>query len=159
MKKNITVILVTILMFLASGCKTTTNKSLLQKDASKYQKLGREAQEKNDLDNAISYYKKAVYIDPYNAKMLNDLGVIYEQRQMYKDAETTYLKATEVDKAFLAAYFNLGRLYEKVNNINKAIEYYKLRVKLSQDPNDPWVWKAKHKIQYYEKENYEDIKD
>jgi len=135
---------------LFSSCKTYQMESIVKEEALNYQKEGRLAQDKKDWEQAVSYYKKATYLDPYNAKIYNDLGVIYEVKKMYKAAEDAYKKAIDVDKKFLSSYFNLGRLYEKMGKTEEALHYYKLRVEYSDKKDDPWVWKAKQRIQIYE---------
>ena len=144
------------LIVLSSGCKTPRQKSLLYPDAIDYQKEGRFAQQNNDWDAAISYYKKASYIEPYNVKILNDLGIAYEQKNWYKKAEETYKKAITIERNFLPSYTNLARLYEKMGDIENAIKCYRLRITLSKDKDDPWVWKARNKILYYEEQNAKD---
>ncbi|MDD5613635.1 MAG: tetratricopeptide repeat protein [Candidatus Omnitrophica bacterium] len=147
-----TVISLSLVILAAGGCRKYQADSLIKKEAANYQTLGRLAQDKNDLAQAMSYYKKATYLDPYNAKIYNDLAVIYEQKQMYPQAEDSYIKAIEIDNGFLPAYFNLGRLYEKIGDPERAVQYYKKRIELSgeKDKNDPWVWKAKQRVQFYE---------
>jgi tetratricopeptide (TPR) repeat protein len=133
-----------ILLFFV-GC-VSEDKGLLKEEALNYHKLGRIAQKNQDLITAISYYKKASYIDPYNPTIHNDLGIAYEQKGWYKLAEIEFKKALEIDKFFLPAYYNLARIYEKQGKIEEAIEYYKLRIKFAKGEDDPWVWKAQKKI-------------
>ncbi|MDP8253451.1 MAG: tetratricopeptide repeat protein [Candidatus Kaelpia aquatica] len=133
------------------GCsKNYRTETMIQEEAFNYQKNGRDAQDKNDWKKAISYYKKAAYLDPYNVKMHNDLAIAYERQKLYTLAEDSYKKAIEVDKDFLASYFNLGRLYEKMGIVSDAIFYYKQRVSLAKEKDDPWAWKARQRIEYYE---------
>ena len=39
--------------------------------------------------------------------------------------------------------------------VDEALFYYKQRVKLTQEDDDPWAWKAKQRIGYYESINPE----
>lgn len=142
--------LLVVISWLNSGCRSYTASQILKEEAINYQQQGRIAQEKNDWDSAISYYKKASYLDPYNPRIINDLGIAYEKKRAYQLAERSYKRAIELDKYFLPAYYNLGRLYEKLGDIPSALKYYKMRIKLSQDENDPWAWKARQKILFYE---------
>lgn len=151
MKLFISVFVMSFLFFSVSGCQTYDNSSLMKNEALNYQNEGRTSQNSNDWDRAISSYKKAFYIDPYNPKILNDLGIAYEHKKLYNRAEESYKKAIATDKSYLASYYNLAHLYEKAGQIDKALYYYKLRVKLAKDKNDPWAWKAKNKIYFYEK--------
>ncbi|MCD6080254.1 MAG: hypothetical protein DRP73_04230 [Candidatus Omnitrophota bacterium] len=144
-----------LLMMLVVGgasCKTYELSDLTKHQALIYQNQGREAQKNGDWEKALTYYKKAAYLNPYSPEILNDLALAYEKNGLYAKAEETLKKAIEVDGDYLSSYYNLARLYEKMGKIDLAIEYYKLRVKKSNTENDPWVWKAKQKIYYYENE-------
>jgi len=146
---SISIILSILLINIGCGGSYKTN-ALIKDESLSYQKIGRDAQSKNDLAKAVSYYKKSAYLDPYNAEIHNDLAVIYERQAEYRLAENSYKKAIEVDKGFLASYFNLGRLYEKMSKRDEALFYYKQRINLTQEENDPWAWKAKQRIEHYE---------
>ncbi|MDP8216585.1 MAG: tetratricopeptide repeat protein [Candidatus Kaelpia imicola] len=150
----VSIILLTVLFNFGCG-KNYRTETIIREEAFNYQKIGRDAQSKNDWNKAVNYYKKATYLDPYNAKIYNDMAVIYEKQKLYALAEGSYKKAIEVDKDFLASYFNLGRLYEKMEMVDDALFYYKQRVRLAQEEDDPWVWKAKSRIGYYESINSE----
>ncbi len=148
--------IILLVVLFSFGCgKSYRTETIIKEEAFNYQKIGRDAQNKNDWDKAVSYYKKATYLDPYNAKIYNDLAVIYEKKELYNLAEDNYKKAIEVDKSFLASYFNLGRLYEKMEIVEEALFYYKQRINLAQEEDDPWAWKARERIEHYESINSE----
>jgi tetratricopeptide (TPR) repeat protein len=148
--KILSKIVILTLVLAGSGCaKSYKTEAIIKDESLNYQKLGRDAQLGNDLNDALSYYKKATYLDPYNAEIYNDLATIYERQENYILAVSNYKKAIEIDKNFLAPYFNLGRLYEKIGKRDEALFYYKQRVELAQEEDDPWVWKAKQRIEHY----------
>lgn len=144
-----------ILMLLVIGgttCKSYHTSDLTSQQALIYQNEGRNAQNRGDWETALTYYKKAAYLNPYSSEILNDLALAYEKNGLYKQAEETLKKAIKVDPDYLSSYYNLAQLYEKMGKIDLAVEYYKLRVKKSKSEDDPWAWRAKQKIYYYENE-------
>jgi superkiller protein 3 len=133
-------------------CKSYQLSDLTRQQAFIYQNQGRNAQKKGDWETALTYYKKAAYLNPYSPEILNDLALAYAKNGLYKKAEDTLKKAIKVDSDYLSSYYNLAQLYEQMGKIDLAVEYYKLRVKKSTSEEDPWAWKAKQKIYYYENE-------
>jgi Flp pilus assembly protein TadD len=73
--------------------------------------------------------------DPLSAQEHNDLGLAYEQKDMYELAEKEYGKAAGKQKDWAVPLFNLGNLYYKQGNLKKAEEYY--RHALDLDRNNP----------------------
>jgi tetratricopeptide (TPR) repeat protein len=110
-----------------------------------YRAKGYEEQQKGNLGNALTFYSKAVELGLTNAKVYNDLGVLYEQMGIRSKAEIYYLKAVETDPKYLPPYLNLGYLYKQTGNIKSAEKYFIKRYELSK-PNDPWAQKAKEEL-------------
>lgn len=75
--------------------------------------------------SSCSIPKIIVYDDPLTAEEHNDLGVVYEKKNMYDLAEKEYKKAISKNKNWYLPYFNLGNLYYKKGDLDKAIEFYK----------------------------------
>jgi len=98
------------------------------------------------LDSAIVYYNRSLHIknklDLENKEIIfNNLGVIYEKKQLFKLAEENYsqsillaIKANN-ELQLLDTYFNLGGLYRKQNLNNKALEYFEKSNELSKKYN------------------------
>ncbi|MBI4707059.1 MAG: tetratricopeptide repeat protein [Candidatus Omnitrophica bacterium] len=114
----------------------------LQRDARFYRTQGLESQQRGDLDTAISFYQKAMELDPSYAAPYNDAGVIYETSGDMERAQESYLRAISIDKRYLPAYTNLALFYENERELNKAAQCWKKRYELS-SPGDPWAKKAK----------------
>lgn len=117
----------------------------LSQDANTYRDLGLQAQSASDPDLAMTYYQKAIELDPYLATAYNDLGVIYEAKGMFDRAQSSYLKAIEVDPNCLSVYSNMASLYERNGEYERAAYYLKLRIKLG-DPSDPWTQNAVERL-------------
>lgn len=123
------------------------NKELseLQRQARIYRVQGLQQQDMGNLDAAMSFYQKAIELDPSYSVAYNDLGIIYEAKGMADRAEDSYQKAVTVDPIYLSSYSNLAALYEAKGDLNKAASYWKKRVELGL-PNDKWTQKAKERF-------------
>jgi Flp pilus assembly protein TadD len=110
-----------------------------------YRDKGYEAQRAGNLDMALSFYQRAVDLDPSYAVAYNDIGIILESKGLSDAAKEAYSKALEVDPKYLSSYYNLAALYEKEGNFDKAAYYWRMRVQLG-DWSDSWTWKAKERI-------------
>jgi tetratricopeptide (TPR) repeat protein len=117
----------------------------LQQQAKDYRARGLELQQSGDLNSAMSFYRKAVELDPLYAQAYNDIGVLYEIGADMNKAEENYLRAVSIDKNYLGAYSNLALLYEEKRDLQKASLYWKKRAELGFE-DDPWTKKAKNRI-------------
>ncbi len=97
---------------------------LLKDQALEYRHKGYEAQRAGMLGEALSYYQKAVQIDPFSAFIYNDLGVVYELSGKPDIAEQAYLKAININSNYGNAYYNLALLYESRGDLRQAAKYY-----------------------------------
>lgn len=96
----------------------------LQKQARIYRAEGFELQSFGDIDAAMGLYQKAVALDPMYAVVYNDLGIIYEAKDILDKAELYYLTALKLDPNLLSAYSNLALLYESKRELEKAAYYW-----------------------------------
>jgi tetratricopeptide (TPR) repeat protein len=114
--------------------------------AEDYHRSGYQAQLKGDFDEAVTYYYKAVNVDPDNASYFNDLGLAYEHLDRIDDAEQSYLQAIKLNRNFLPPYTNLGFLYKRQQNLAKAASFFQQRIDLG-DPTDPWTKKTREELE------------
>lgn len=70
---------------------------------------------------SLHYYKAAQQLRPYDSRMLVALGETYEKLEKASTALKCYQKAYNVGDIEGVALYNLARLYEKQNQIEKAI--------------------------------------
>lgn len=150
MRKSITIAFLLVnlsfnpIRWLESGISNCYAASL-KDEAINYRQKGYETQMLGDLDLALSYYQKAIQLDPYYVSCYNDLGIVYEMKGWLDKAEEVYLKAIQLDPNYLPSYSNLALLYERKNNILKAAEFWRKRTKLG-SPRELWTEKAKEKL-------------
>ena len=112
-----------------------------------------EAYEKEDEEKLLSLITKYVKEFPNNAEYLNRLGVLYDNKENYSEAEKWYLKA--IEKGNYNAISNLAYVYFEKEEYEKAIKYYKEYQKIA-DNTDNYYWIA---AAYDELENYKNAKE
>jgi tetratricopeptide (TPR) repeat protein len=116
-----------------------------QEQARKYRELGLEFQQLGNLEQALSFYQKAVAVYPDFAVVYNDLGVVYEAMGTVNRAEESYLKAIKIKPDYASVYTNLALLYENQRNFKKAAFYWEKRAAVG-DLDDPWKQKAARRL-------------
>ena len=100
------------------------------------------------LDQAITYYQKAIGIDKYCLSAYNSVAICYEKKGLPSRAESWYLKALEINPRYAPIHYNLGLLYERYGSIKKAIFHWRQRMRLGH-PGDPAAIKARAKLEKY----------
>lgn len=94
--------------------------------AEAYVGLGDARAAKGDHEGAIGEYRKALDLDPLNARVHFSLGRIYYGEQgLYYEAVSAYKKAIELDPYFLEARMGLGEIYEEKGLYGDAIAEYR----------------------------------
>lgn len=117
--------------------KDNTIKGVFSEEAVAYRKEARKLQAAGKLQDALTYYKKALEFDPYHVETVNDIGVIYEGLGDNVTAVEMYKKALEMNPGYLAAYTNLAFLYEAEGDTQNATYYWQKRYQLG-TPGDYW---------------------
>jgi Tfp pilus assembly protein PilF len=74
--------------------------------------------------------------DSLTAAQHNDLGVSYEKENKLELAEKEYLRAIQKDKRWHIPYFNLGNVYYRLSDNDKAVRYYRSGLKVDPDNAD-----------------------
>ncbi len=82
-------------------------------------------------EQAISYYKKVLQLDPDYAPAHINLGTLYYNQSDYEQAETQYRKAIEADPRYALAYFDLGNVLDETQRLTEAIAAYKTALQLA----------------------------
>ncbi|MBK9308305.1 MAG: caspase family protein [Nitrospira sp.] len=84
-----------------------------------------------NLDEALSAGLLAVKYAPENPDSFYMLGMIYEKRGQFRDAETALQQALRVNDAYQDAYFALGELYaDRLSEPHKSLEAFRRYVEL-----------------------------
>ena len=96
------------------------------------QEIKKDVVEKKGVKNNISTATVGMYNGTSSEKAHDffEKAHEYSEKQDFKNAEIYYLKALREDPRFIEAYDNLGRIYRRVGQYNKAIDYYKKSIKL-----------------------------
>lgn len=79
---------------------------------------------RKDYAEAVKAYDALLKDDPKNARMLNQMGIAYQQLGNLSEAEHSYKKALHADQNFVSATNNLGALEYSKKRYRKAIKYY-----------------------------------
>lgn len=87
---------------------------------------------KKEYNKALSYFKKAVTIDPEFIPGYYNIAQIYMTQKKYKSAEK-YFHEVIKRKPLPEAYLNLGYIHYNLENRKKAKVYFKLYIKFSND--------------------------
>ena len=66
---------------------------------------------KNNHENAVIFYKKALAIDHKNTEILNNLAKSFSAINLYDEAIDTLNKSINLDNKNYDTYFNLGIIY------------------------------------------------
>jgi len=111
------------------------------KIALEYRDKGYAEHQKGNLNEALTYYSKALSLGLETPVLLNDLGILYEEIGITGRAESYYLRAIQIDESYLPSYLNLAYLYLQSGSPDKAKKYFLLRFEKGQ-ADDLWAKKA-----------------
>ncbi|MBI4647227.1 MAG: tetratricopeptide repeat protein [Bacteroidia bacterium] len=82
------------------------------------------------LDSAITEFKKAAEIYPYNADIYDQLGLAYFRRGDQQESLKYFLKTIELDSLKARPYSNMGIIYFNAGDYKNALKVYERAVKL-----------------------------
>lgn len=134
-----------IFLFLPFLQSYSQRQEILKEQARSYRTQGYRLQSSGNLRQALSFYQKAVEIDPFYTEAYNDIGVIYEEQGHLDKAKSYYQKALDLSPSYLAAYTNLALLYERAGDVENAAKYWKERY-IRGRPGEYWREVARHHL-------------
>ena len=82
------------------------------------------AYEMGDSLQAEKDYISYLALNPQGSSALNNLGIIFANRNEVEEARNYYLQAIDADQSNGTAYYNLGLSYYEEGNYIAALEYY-----------------------------------
>ncbi len=82
------------------------------------------------VDEIVSAYRKAAELDEKSAGAYVNLGTIYFNARMWKEAERHYQKALEADNTYPLAHFNVANLYDERGETELALQHYEEALRL-----------------------------
>jgi len=101
-------------------------------------KLGNIALTQSDQALALTRYKQALKINPYNYVASSRLAMIKREQGDFSGAEQYYLLALKAWPGLVSAHVNLGILYDLyLGNKEDALAHYKLAQKLNELASKP----------------------
>jgi len=98
-----------------------------------YDNLGSFFEHEGKLDQAISYYKKALSINPYYRQARNNLGKAYAEMNLYDQAIFEFKEAIRRSPTFEVAYLNLGHVYLQRGELDQAIGQFQKALEIKPD--------------------------
>ena len=101
------------------------DKPYIEPDANEYQRRGIRADQRGDLDAAITYYTRAIPLAPdpvFASVFYYNLGLIYRKKGQLELAHENYTKAIESISYNSSAHYGRGVVYIKKNEFDRAIK-------------------------------------
>ncbi|MBX2861086.1 MAG: tetratricopeptide repeat protein [Vampirovibrio sp.] len=100
-----------------------------------YFKLGKIAIQTNQMEDALSYYKIGLKLEPHNALLHFNIGWVYDQTENYDRALYHYSQAVNYDDKLSYAYNNMGLIHQERNEDKKAEIAYKKALNIDEQYN------------------------
>ncbi len=113
-----------LLFTVLSGCATTVTIQQ-QKKADFHYKMGISSLKEGNFQMAYVHLQRALPLNPDNKDVLHGLGIVYLHFEKIKESEDYFLKAISIDPNFSEAHNNLGTLYMRTGQWEKAIKSFK----------------------------------
>lgn len=109
-----------------------------------------------DWRNPITFYNQTLKYAPNSYRIINNLGMAYDDKGDYEQAEKMYQRAIILDLSNPVAYHNLGNTYRETGKIDLAIENFKTAISL--DPKFIFSYNALISL-YLENKNYKEARE
>lgn len=103
------------------------------KDAMDWYAKGLDESKQGNYEKAISYYQKAVKIDPEFAFAWDNMGISYRKLGNYDKALEAYQKSLEVDPTGMMPLQNIPVVYQYKQEYDKAIAAYEKLAEVDKD--------------------------
>ncbi len=118
-----------IVLLMVFVAMTSYAGEVVQGQALKYYNEGLKAQKSGDFDNAKTAYQKAIILAEGARKDVikatyNNFGVMYVNMEDWEAAAQSFSDALSIDPDYKEANFNLGILYAKMGEAEKALGYW-----------------------------------
>ncbi len=88
------------------------------------------AQRGKRWEEAESFYRQALSLDPRHVNALNNLGVLYMSKNRRDEAIELFVKAVAVKEDYVDPYYNLACLYAQLDNVEAGLLYLAKAVKI-----------------------------
>lgn len=94
---------------------------------------GNDQRDARHYAKAESEYRRALLLNPGEARAYNGLGNVFYDQGRYEDAITQFRKAVEIDQNNAESHYSLGLSYLNSNNKTAAMEQYEALKTLKSD--------------------------
>lgn len=108
--------------------------------------------EEGDYEDAITYYTKALKVNPQDAIAYNNRGLAWGKKGDYDNSIADFTKAVEINPQYADAYKNRGLAYYDKGDYDSAIGNYTKAVEIN--PKDAFSYNNRG-IAYYDKGDYD----
>jgi tetratricopeptide (TPR) repeat protein len=96
---------------------------------------------KQDQDKALSYYQKALEVNPSDASLHNNLGSLYADMGKVPEAQAEFQKAIDLNPTGAAAYYyNMGVILVNKGKMDEAGVALKKCTDLDPSNANAWYW-------------------
>jgi superkiller protein 3 len=92
----------------------------------------------NNFNEAESYLKEAIELDPLFVDAMDHLGMVYRRQNRLDEAEEMYLRSISINDKNLVPYQNLAIVYRLKNRLNDALELYKKMMSIDENNPEPY---------------------
>ena len=97
---------------------------------------GKAMLQKGKFQEAVKFFENAVKLDDHKAEYYQYLGSVQMKNpQWRRQAERSFAKALEIDPSLVSCYVNLGNIYLRLGQKDKAEKMY--QTALQWDPDQP----------------------
>ena len=109
-----------------------------------------------EFDGAIHYLNEYLERNPYSQVAWHQLGKQYLIKEMLDEALAAFDFAIISDESFIGAYFEKGRVLEKMGKFNEAIENYETTIKIEDPTSHAYlrIGKCHEKLQNHDLAKY-----
>lgn len=104
------------------------------------------------VEEALSYYQKALDCDQEYAPVYNDLALIDLEKKDFASAIEHLSKAMALRPDLIEAYYNLAIVYELAGHQQEALKAWQQYLKVDQDEESSWRQIALQKVANLQKE-------
>ena len=105
-----------------------------------------------DYEGAIQYLNDYLERNPYSQVAWHQLGKQYFTIKMFEEALAAFDFAIIADDTFIGAYFEKGKVLEKLGKYNEAIENYEITIKIDDPTSHAYlrIGKCHEKLNNYD---------
>ncbi len=105
-----------------------------------------------DFDGAIYYLNNYLDENPYSEVAWHQLGKQYFSKRLYPEALSAFDFAIISDDTFIGAYYEKGKVLEKLGKYNEAIENYETTIKIEDPTSHAYlrIGKCHEKLENYD---------